>query len=61
VVGCPRLAALDLRTKGTAASRVNRLGSGSGLFLGSIVALAIHYGAGVYPADVCVDQGGFFK
>jgi hypothetical protein len=43
-----------------AASLVNRLGSGGGLFLGSIVALAIHYGAMVCPADACLDQGGYF-
>jgi hypothetical protein len=43
-----------------AASRVNRLGPGGLLFLGPIVALAIHYGAEAYQADARLDQGGFF-
>ena len=41
-----------------AASRANRLGPGGLLFLGPIVALAIHYGAEAYQADACLDQGG---
>lgn len=43
-----------------AASLANRLGPGSLLFLGPIVALAIHYGAEAYQADACLDQGGSF-
>ena len=43
-----------------AASLVDRLDPGDLLFPGSIVALAIHDGAEVYPADACLDQGGSF-
>jgi hypothetical protein len=44
-----------------AAALFNRLGPGGFLFLGPIVALAIHYGAEAYQADVCLDQGGSFN
>ncbi len=43
-----------------AASLTNRLGPGGLLFLGPLVALAIHYGAEAYQADACLDQGGSF-
>lgn len=43
-----------------ATTLVNRLGPGGLLFLGPILALAIHYGAEVYQADTCLDQGGSF-
>jgi hypothetical protein len=44
-----------------AAALVNRLGPGGLLFLGPIVALAIHYGVEAYQADACLDQGGSFN
>ena len=60
MVGCPRLAALDLRAKDTAASLVNRLSRGGPLFLGPIVALPSHYEAEAYQADTYLGQGGSF-
>ena len=40
---------------------INRLGPGGFLFLGPILALAIHYGAEAYRADACLDKGGSFN
>jgi len=49
-----------VRTRDTAAARVNRLGPGGLLLLGPIVALVVHHGAEVLSADARLDQRGSF-